>query len=316
MVLVALKCPNCGGTVQMEENMKSGFCVHCGSKIVNEPNIGSSVSIDKSLDIVNHLKVAKETLIEQNWETATRLVENILLMDPDCKDAWHMKALLCYRDKAQYENTLTRMKDKELKDYNIFLEGDIKKTWGEYDLWVSYTDTFPCKARTSIDGRGVFLIDKNGSTVFGVNPGRHEFLTQMCGQADGPVFKLPFIAESNNQRIDIKRNKWNGKLEITILPAYSDGANPNKKGDRLGTIQYNQIMDEIVYQTPEVSWEQNSLVDWRASTPKGFIYVTIEKQIKVKFGRSVLGETRYFSNVTEAIEYIRNIMAVSNRQTS
>ena len=121
MALIALKCPHCGGTVQMEDNMKSGFCIHCGSKIINEQNIGGSVSIDKSSDLINLLKVAKETLMMRDWEKATPLVENVMLIDPDCKDAWYMKALLSYSDKQRYENILDKM-IKEDENYNQMCE--------------------------------------------------------------------------------------------------------------------------------------------------------------------------------------------------
>jgi hypothetical protein len=36
MVLIALKCPSCGGAVEMDEAMEKGFCIYCGQAIINE----------------------------------------------------------------------------------------------------------------------------------------------------------------------------------------------------------------------------------------------------------------------------------------
>jgi DNA-directed RNA polymerase subunit RPC12/RpoP len=311
MVLVALKCPNCGGTVQMEENMKSGFCAHCGSKIVNEPNVGGSVSIDKSLDIVNHLKVAKETLIEQNWEAATRLVENILLMDPDCKDAWYMKVLLCYRNRAQYESTLARMNDKELKDYNIFSEEDIKKCWGKYNLYVSYTNPMPFKARTAIDGNGTFLIDNNGSTIFGINPGQHEISTQLCGVTEGPVFKSSFIVDNNNYKIEIKSN-LDGKVGISDPMPMGSVDIPNLLKTTNVQVSYNSAMDQIKVQFPQLQWEAYSFKEYVSKDLKDKLRVTVDDMVEVKYG-GLFGEHRNFRELNEAIKFIGLMIKTHSR---
>jgi len=207
MVLVALKCPHCGGTVQMEDSMKSGFCVHCGSKIINEPNISGSVSIDRSADIVNHLKVAKETLTLRDWEKATPLVENAMLIDSNCEDAWCMKALLCYRDKAQYENILTRIKSKEFKSYGVFSEDSIKKCWGELDVRIYNTSKSTMTTSlsimpitVSIDGKQSSSIGSGQSTMFGVNPGRH--IISACIDMMGTktmLSELSFVANKNHE---------------------------------------------------------------------------------------------------------------------
>lgn len=34
MVLVALKCPHCGGDIQLDDAHEFGFCLYCGTKII------------------------------------------------------------------------------------------------------------------------------------------------------------------------------------------------------------------------------------------------------------------------------------------
>jgi len=34
MALISLKCPNCDGEIQLDDNKESGFCLYCGSKLL------------------------------------------------------------------------------------------------------------------------------------------------------------------------------------------------------------------------------------------------------------------------------------------
>ena len=167
----------------MEDNMKSGFCVHCGSKIINEQNISGTVLIDKSSDIENHLKIAKESLMIHDWDSATRLVENVLLMDPECLDAWYMKALLNYRNKTLYNSTLNKLVNKKWNDYEIFSKEDIRKGWGKYDLSVVFNATrgtfSTVKVNVKIDGMDTIALGIHESATFGINPGKHDIFVEL-----------------------------------------------------------------------------------------------------------------------------------------
>ena len=54
--MVALKCPECGETTQLEEDMKSGFCLHCGGKIVND-TAAQPVPVLGVPDAEHHIRV-------------------------------------------------------------------------------------------------------------------------------------------------------------------------------------------------------------------------------------------------------------------
>jgi len=203
MVLIALKCPHCSGTVQMEENMKSGFCVHCGSKILNEQSMSGTVSIDKSTDIINNLKFAKESLKMHEWETANRLVESVLTLDADCRDAWYMKALINYRD-ATHKSLIDKAEGKGMKNYEIFSKADIRKCWGEYDIRVIHEVTRKTrpgvKAQVKIDGKDPLLIEKGETKLFGVNSGKHvisaSFVLPPLAPSEEVTFS--FVASKNH----------------------------------------------------------------------------------------------------------------------
>jgi DNA-directed RNA polymerase subunit RPC12/RpoP len=225
MALVALKCPNCGGTVQMEENMKDGFCVHCGTKIINEQNISGQVSIDKKSDIVNHLKVAKEALTEQNLETATKLIENILLMDYDCLDAWYMKALLSFKDKRAYDDLLIKTESKELNNYGIFSKEDIRNCWEEHTI--SFKIKKDISLRRMEVGIRVDNMESQSGThkdivVFGVKSGKHIVNVQMTGRSiEGikvsAVDQISFVSTKDHEFIIKSGGIFAPKIKIVQI---------------------------------------------------------------------------------------------------
>jgi endogenous inhibitor of DNA gyrase (YacG/DUF329 family) len=59
MAMVSVKCPSCGGKVQMEKEMTSGFCVHCGNRMNNEKNVSCQAKADADLDVTDHLNMVK-----------------------------------------------------------------------------------------------------------------------------------------------------------------------------------------------------------------------------------------------------------------
>ncbi len=187
----------------MEEDMRSGFCVHCGSKIINEPKITGKVTIDKTDDIRNHLKMAKNALKDKDWETASKLVDSVLLMDSDCLDAWCMKALLSFRDKKQYDAYAAKIENEELNSYGIFSKDDIKGYWGEYTITVSVKNS---RFKVPLENIEITLDDKdtinigNGAGIFGTDPGEHTFKMIEKGKFSSNTFvgEYKFTAKGND----------------------------------------------------------------------------------------------------------------------
>ncbi|MCL2317941.1 MAG: hypothetical protein FWC44_02645 [Methanomassiliicoccaceae archaeon] len=173
MTLVAIKCPNCNGTVQLEKGMTSGFCVHCGKKITNVDKTGKK---DDS-GIESYLVQAKDSLADHDWELSASLVKDILKLDDKCKDAWYMKALLSYRDDS-FKGMIENAEKPGMKDYGVFSKPDIKRSWGEYTISVVYeipkNTLLTLKAQVSLDGKEPVVVDIGKSTTFGANEGIHE----------------------------------------------------------------------------------------------------------------------------------------------
>ena len=220
MALVAIKCPNCGGIVQMEEEMTSGFCVHCGSRIVNDQNTGAPAPAEDGSDLAYHLRTAKASLTAHDWKTAAGLVESILQIDAGCTDAWYMKSLLHYKDKT-YESMIAKAESGGMKSYGVFSKEDIPKCWGEYSLNVTYEFSkrtmVAVKALVTVDGKESALIERGESTVFGVNPGRHDISVCFAIRSGTTEEdKLSFIA-SRDHEFMIK-TVTSGMMVLTLTP--------------------------------------------------------------------------------------------------
>lgn len=62
MKLIALKCPHCGGDIELNDSMSHGFCIHCGSKIMVEREAAENRGPSQSNDFIPdfYLLVHKE----------------------------------------------------------------------------------------------------------------------------------------------------------------------------------------------------------------------------------------------------------------
>ena len=86
MTLVALKCPNCNGEIQMDDAKEFGFCMYCGTKIIRE-----SSDADKERNCV---KLAMSELKAGENEKAARHAEEALVINTRNRQAWIVKGLV------------------------------------------------------------------------------------------------------------------------------------------------------------------------------------------------------------------------------
>lgn len=90
MGFVALKCPQCGADIELDDSREFGFCQYCGTKIMQEQqniHLSGSVSVDRGSE-VNNLLTRARMLLSQNRQTdATRIYERVLEMDPVNEEA-------------------------------------------------------------------------------------------------------------------------------------------------------------------------------------------------------------------------------------
>jgi len=86
MSLVSAKCPNCGASIQVDNERNEAFCSYCGSKVAVQEAIGK-VKIDNSEELANLYQVARRAKEQNNSENAAKYYDMILVKDPNSWEA-------------------------------------------------------------------------------------------------------------------------------------------------------------------------------------------------------------------------------------
>lgn len=64
--LISLKCPECGATLQVEEDRKECFCSYCGNRVIVQNENEKTININKH--------IVDETEIKKIENQTTRLI--------------------------------------------------------------------------------------------------------------------------------------------------------------------------------------------------------------------------------------------------
>jgi len=103
MTFVAARCPMCGGELQLDNQVESGFCMHCGSKIIVQDAV-RLVRVDNSHLIETWMKMAdaarEASNLREAYDYYTKIVEN----DPSNWKAVFYKGLVAAYQ-SSYKNT-------------------------------------------------------------------------------------------------------------------------------------------------------------------------------------------------------------------
>lgn len=75
MAIQNIKCPNCGGEVQMDDNLEKGFCMYCGGAIHIKEEVAKikvehsgKIEIDDSKKLANSIELADRAFNSGNYE--------------------------------------------------------------------------------------------------------------------------------------------------------------------------------------------------------------------------------------------------------
>ncbi len=89
MAIVAMKCPECHGDIQLDDTREFGFCVYCGTKIMIERN--NKLVIDETDSIPKWLSMAENALQSKFYEEAYKFSVRITDADPDNLRGWQIR---------------------------------------------------------------------------------------------------------------------------------------------------------------------------------------------------------------------------------
>lgn len=137
MAIKNIKCPSCGGELQLDDKLEKGFCVYCGNAIVIQEDvtkvkvehsgkveISGSVEIDETQKIKNYIKLADEAFEVGNFPESYLYYSKCLECDVSNKYAVFKKGLT-----AAYMS-YTRI--NELAHAIVKVSADYEKEWQNY----------------------------------------------------------------------------------------------------------------------------------------------------------------------------------------
>jgi DNA-directed RNA polymerase subunit RPC12/RpoP len=99
MGLIALKCPQCGGEIQLDNVREIGFCMYCGTKVVLKEALRNQIVVDESHKIAPWVTLGYDALRSKNYIEAERYANRIIESDLKNPDAWYIKG--CCSTNAQ-----------------------------------------------------------------------------------------------------------------------------------------------------------------------------------------------------------------------
>ncbi len=122
MALIACTCPHCGGIVNMEDSLTSGFCTYCGCRIINDRAVVGSISVkmDRTSEFVSTLKLIKYSMHDGDGAGARVLLSKAMQISSSYSDVWFMDAVLDRRN-AKSDMARARM----YPSLGIFTEEDV-----------------------------------------------------------------------------------------------------------------------------------------------------------------------------------------------
>lgn len=210
MALIALKCPNCNGDIQLDDQKEFGFCMYCGCKVMLE-SATSSVTLDRTDELRNILSLARDEYSLKHWDKGDELSDRALVIDSTCPDAWFMKALSAKRkgDKPGYEKYFSNAENNLSKSMNIFHEDDIDRYFGipiHFNLPPSLRNRGVQRVNIRIGDVVSTDIRENESVTVGLDPGSYRLT-------------LTHYFEHSNDSGNISRNART--LNVTAEASYN-----------------------------------------------------------------------------------------------
>jgi len=137
MALVSLKCPSCGGNIQMDDAKEKGFCMYCGSNFLVKDEVqrmqiehSGSIELSRKTEAENLLIRAEQKIKEfkndgRNIDSYCKkiiddYIEKALDINPKSQEAHALKNRLLTEQKEESN----RLFQKQREEYNLMLNAE------------------------------------------------------------------------------------------------------------------------------------------------------------------------------------------------
>ena len=180
MTLIALKCPNCSGDVQLDDGREFGFCIYCGTRIMISDFVTRKIEIDYSGKASSYADIALDWLRRGEKERAKEYADKALDEDPLNPDAWYVKGMLS-EDRVDKNMAFER----SIKSNRPDVVEATKKELDELEkgfvvMIVNEIYQIALPGQVLVDGKSVFSTRDPGKKIV-MSPGLHEFVIQLDG---------------------------------------------------------------------------------------------------------------------------------------
>lgn len=78
--LISLKCPECGATLQVEENRKECFCSYCGNRVIVQNDNEKTVNINKHIVDEAEIKRVENEAKRSDYKTSLMVLSMLMAL--------------------------------------------------------------------------------------------------------------------------------------------------------------------------------------------------------------------------------------------
>lgn len=184
-MFILMQCPNCGASLEVDENRETAFCTYCGAKMVREKQLvelSGSVNINRQSDIDNLLVRAKRFMSVGDLDSAYSYYDRILDINADEKraEAGIIKVLSrkaenavddCDYEKAKmlYKQILSMRPDSKEAEEGLRIVYKSENPYNVFILQKNVVSTIFGKSRIIVDGKEVGLLQPCPEFTFKVD---------------------------------------------------------------------------------------------------------------------------------------------------
>ena len=245
MTLVALKCPNCGGSLDLEDSREFAFCQYCGTKVmIQEEIVKQKVTIDRSEDLKNVIKLAVIAFTEHDLDKVKELADKALEMDVNCLDAMYMKIAITKANGGDYQS-LMELSKQCTTNLGLFTQEDIGKYLGSH-ISLKYVHSSGPGLNLSvldvnIDNNRNYKLKAGSPVDFYIANGTHTIQMALVS----PLIGQFTVNGDSGFIVSIGRVKYTANLQVTPCPLETPEAIAEREANRPAPIKIRMPKEYI-----------------------------------------------------------------------
>lgn len=221
MKVVALKCPNCAGEIQLDSTREFGFCMYCGSKVLIQKETDHRSDNDKQ-KIDAWTTLGLEAIKFGKVDDADRYANNIIENDINNPNGWYIKgcaskgdlkySIECWKKALAHPsidpNLQNILKNALADPYKYLIRVKKKVTFQrENQVYLVNPDV-----KVFIDGKLVTTLPTGSTREIELEIGKHDLLMKCAFRKFEGLLTL-----DRDVRINMRWNRISGEMDVSML---------------------------------------------------------------------------------------------------